>query len=71
MWKNFNASGIITTALEKIINKAFDFNALAAKSTGGGGGGFVLALLNPLNIKQQIINFENYFGEKNIKTLLI
>jgi mevalonate kinase len=69
--KILSASGIVTTTLEKIINKAFDFNALAAKSTGGGGGGFVLALLNPLDFEQQIANFENYFGKKNIKTLLM
>jgi mevalonate kinase len=69
--KILDKSKIVTSPLRDIIAESKKLGALAAKSTGGGGGGFVLALLDPQHFKKQIKKFEDTFGKKNLKLVVI
>ena len=57
----------ITTAhLIDIIDEVKSFGVLAAKSTGAGGGGCVLALLNPKQANKQLQTIRTTYGAHNV-----
>lgn len=47
-------AGVVNDPLKTLITHAIEAGCLAAKTTGAGGGGCVLALLNPENPEQQL-----------------
>lgn len=59
-------AGVVTKELASIIEDSKKLGALAAKSTGAGGGGCVLALLDPMHYKNQIIKISEHFSSENI-----
>ncbi len=59
-------SGVVSDALEHIIEKALAAGCPAAKSTGAGGGGTVIALLDPARANQQISEFIGEFGHNQV-----
>ena len=60
-------TGIVTPQLDDIVVKTKKAGLLAAKTTGAGGGGFVLALIDPQSMPgQQLDTLRQLFGESNV-----
>lgn len=57
---------ITTDHLIDIIDEVKSFGVLAAKSTGAGGGGCVLALLNPKQATEQLQTIRTAYGTHNV-----
>lgn len=54
--------GVVTDLLGQIIAKCQEIGCLAAKTTGAGGGGVVLALLDPERSGEQLARLQQVFG---------
>jgi mevalonate kinase len=59
-------TGVVTDSLELIIEKLLAAGCPAAKTTGAGGGGTVIALLDPARAHQQISEFIGEFGHNQV-----
>jgi mevalonate kinase len=59
-------SGIVTEQLSSLIDQIRSIGVLAAKTTGAGGGGFVLALMHPDQEERQMKAMEQKFGAGNV-----
>ena len=54
--------GVVTDSLREIMDVAVGFGCLAAKTTGAGGGGVVLALLDPDKELDTLCKLRDFFG---------
>lgn len=64
-------TGIVTKPLKEIINVCYDNGVLAAKTTGAGGGGVIMALLDPEHHEIQLQNLRNIFGKNRVLSVSI
>ena len=55
-------AGVVSDALTELINAATNLGCPAAKSTGAGGGGCVLALLNREHADAQLVALRELLG---------
>ena len=60
------AAGVVTDDLRSIMSAARDRGVLAAKPTGAGGGGVILALLDPGQPAAQLEALREYFGPNRV-----
>jgi mevalonate kinase len=60
------AAGIMTSVLREMIQVAEEVGVLAAKVTGAGGGGCILALLDPTQAAWQVSHLEAVFSSKSV-----
>lgn len=61
-----DTAGTMTLALREIIEATAEIGVLAAKVTGAGGGGCVLALLDPEQADAQLLRLEAMFSSKMV-----
>jgi mevalonate kinase len=59
-------AGVMTDRLSSMVSEARKFGCLAAKSTGAGGGGCVLALLDPGLWEEQLSKFRNLYSSDHV-----
>lgn len=59
-------AGVVTPSLKDLIVLAREQGCLAAKTTGSGGGGCVLALLDPENSDRQVAALKAKLGESKV-----
>ena len=64
-------ANVTTTHLVKIIERVKSYGVLAAKSTGAGGGGCVLALLKPEHAKQQLHKIRSCYSNTNVYEVML
>ncbi|MDE3268893.1 MAG: mevalonate kinase [Pseudomonadota bacterium] len=64
-------ASVTTSHLIKIIERLKTYGVLAAKSTGAGGGGCVLALLQPDKAKQQLQKIRSHYGTTNVYEVML
>jgi mevalonate kinase len=65
------AAGVVTKQLGEIISDCVKQGALAAKPTGAGGGGVVLALLDPKNAMEQLERMKQRYGFGNVFSVTV
>jgi mevalonate kinase len=63
---HLQAAGIVSPPLEDTIRIACESGALAAKVTGAGGGGCVLALLDPMEASAQLTSLKSRLGAHRV-----
>lgn len=64
--KYLDKIGVVTDRLWDIIHTCQSLGIKAAKPTGAGGGGAILALLDAGNYNEQLVKLKNAFGSKNV-----
>lgn len=64
-------ANVTTTHLVKIIERVKSYGVLAAKSTGAGGGGCVLALLQPEQANRQLHKIRSRYGATNVYEVVL
>jgi len=64
-------AGVMTSKLGQIVEASLGLGCLAAKPTGAGGGGCVLALLPNENWAGVLQKLENTLGKNNIYKAII
>lgn len=64
-------AGIVTDPVRKMVDLAMQHGALAAKVTGAGGGGCVLALLPAPQCDESISNLRQQLGDQRIHPIFI
>ena len=69
--KLLREANVTTEHLVNIIEQVRGFGVLAAKSTGAGGGGCVLALLKPLQAEQQLSRIRKFYGASNVYEVVL
>lgn len=57
---------VVTPPLKAVITKSMECGVLAAKSTGAGGGGCVVALLDPIVADVQMSSLRDSFGDQRV-----
>lgn len=57
---------LVPTPLENIIDTAHSYGAIAAKITGAGGGGCIIALLAPDRATETITNLQHKYGSERV-----
>ena len=65
------SAGVVTKQLKEIIADCISHGALAAKPTGAGGGGTVLALLDPTQAKFQLEKLKERYGLGNVFSVTV
>jgi mevalonate kinase len=64
-------TGVVTDPVKRMIELARNHGALAAKVTGAGGGGCVLALLPASKCDETIANLREQIGDQRIHPIFI
>jgi len=59
-------AGVVNEPLRTIICGAKELGVAAAKATGAGGGGCVVALLDPIKSEEQLRNLKSTFGSQRV-----
>ena len=62
-------AGVVTTALELLMNEVAELGVLAVKPTGAGGGGCIIALLDPYCAAEQLGQLFQRFGQDRVWTV--
>lgn len=64
-------AGIVSLEMKNILQRMHTLGVLAAKPTGAGGGGCLLALLDPAKIENQLKSLKNQFQDHRVITVYL
>ena len=64
-------AGVVNQQLQDLIDAAGQAGCLAAKTTGAGGGGCVLALLNPAHPQEQLAALKDIVGASKVTAVTL
>jgi mevalonate kinase len=64
-------AGVVSEQLQGLIDGAAQAGCLAAKTTGAGGGGCVLALLDPTRPQEQLAALQNIVGASRVTAVTL
>jgi mevalonate kinase len=64
-------AGVVSQQLQELIDGALNAGCLAAKTTGAGGGGCVLALLDPARPQEQLQALKNNVGASKVTAVTL
>jgi mevalonate kinase len=64
-------AGVVNQQLQDLIDGASQAGCLAAKTTGAGGGGCVLALLDPIRPQEQLAALKNIVGANRVTAVTL